>query len=187
MTVCNVILNIPHSGHLRFRRSTTNSPTCHVEMVRLRPGGIGCCDLRISRMAVSPVHRSTWARLMNSTKRVVRRRLRKGAMTPGQSRTGGSFGGVQASGIGSAIRAMSGFKKSKNDPTQSQSQSQSQTQSRHGQGQSQGYGQDSQLGVPSRFGYPSIMQELELDTTGFDDSRKGSVATSDGKKVEGEK
>jgi len=31
------------------------------------------------------------------------------------------------------------------------------------------------------------MQELELDTTGFDDSRKGSVATSDGKKVEGEK
>jgi len=136
-------------------------------------------------MAVSPPHRPTWARLMNSTKRVVRRRLRKGAMTPGQSRTGGSFGGVQASGIGSAIRAMSGFKKSKNDPTQSQSQSQ--TQSRHGQGQSQGYGQDSQLGVPSRFGYPSIMQELELDTTGFDDSRKGSVATSDGKKGEGEK
>jgi hypothetical protein len=102
-------------------------------------------------------------------------------MTPGQSRTGGSFGGVQASGIGSAIRAMSGFKKSKNDPTHSQSQ----TQSR--QGHSQGYGQDSQMGVPSRLGYPSIMQELELDTTGFDDSRKGSVATSDGKKVEGEK
>jgi hypothetical protein len=120
---------------------------------------------------------------MKSTKRVVRRRLRKGAMTPGQSRTGGSFGGVQASGIGSALRAMSGFKKSKNDPTQSQSQSQ--TQSR--QGQSQGYGQDSQIGVPSRLGYPSIMQELTLDTTGFDDSRKGSVATSDGKKVEGEK
>ena len=78
---------------------------------------------------------------------------------------------------------MSGFKKSKNDPTQSQSQTQ--TQSRHGQ--SQGYGQDSQIGVPSRLGYPSIMQELTLDTTGFDDSRKGSVATSDGKKVEGEK
>jgi hypothetical protein len=120
---------------------------------------------------------------MNSTKRVVRRRLRKGAMTPGQSRTGGSFGGVQASGIGSAIRAMSGFKKSKNDPNQtqsfSQSQTQSQTQSRQGQ-------ETSQLGVPSRLGYPSIMQELELDTTGFDDSRKGSVATSDGKKVEGE-
>ena len=121
---------------------------------------------------------------MKSTKRVVRRRLRKGAMTPGQSRTGGSFGGNQASGIGSALRAMSGFKKSKNDPTHSQSQTQSRQSRQSRQG---GYGQDSQLGVPSRLGYPSIMQELELDTTGFDDSRKGSVATSDGKKVEGEK
>lgn len=112
-------------------------------------------------------------------------------MTPGQSRTGGgSFGGVQVSGIGSAIRAMgraSGLTKSKNDPTQSQSQTQSfspnQTQS---QTQSR---QDNtnQLNVPNRRGFPSIMQELELDTSGFgDNSRKGSIATSDGKKVSGE-
>jgi len=182
MAVRDVILDIPNSSNLRFRRSTSDSITSHVEMVRFRPGCIRCSDLRISRVAVSLLPSPTWAHLMNSTKRVVRRRLRKGAMTPGQSRTGaGSFGGVQVSGIGSAIRAMSGFKKSKNDPTQSfsQSQTQSQTQSRQGQ-------ETSQVGVHSRLGYPSIMQELEMDTTGFDDSRKGSVATSDGKKMSGE-
>ena len=183
MAVRDVILDIPNSSNLRFRRSTTNSITSNVEMVRFRSGCVRCSNLRISRVAVSLLLGPTWAHLTNSTKRVVRRRLRKGAMTPGQSRTGaGSFGGIQVSGIGSAIRAMSGFKKSKNDPTQSfsQSQTQSQTQSRQAQ-------ETSQVGVHSRLGYPSIMQELELDTTGFDDSRKGSVATSDGKKVEGEK
>jgi hypothetical protein len=59
MTVRNVILSIPNPGDLRFRRSTTNSLTCNVEVVCFRPGCIRCSDLRISRVAVSLFPRST--------------------------------------------------------------------------------------------------------------------------------
>jgi len=132
--------------------------------------------------------------LISSTKRVVRRRLRKGAMTPGGSRTGGgSFGNVmgQGSAIGSALRAMN-FKKSKSggDPTQSHlskssrkgqtSQSQSQSQSRSQSGSS------TPIPPPrhGQQGYPSILQELRFVGDDADTPRKGSWATSEGKEVD---
>jgi len=127
-----------------------------------------------------------------STKRVVRRRLRKGAMTPGGSRTGGgSFGNVmgQGSAIGSALRAMN-FKKSKSggDPTQSHLSK----SSKRGQGQSSQVGSRSQSGSstpipPPRHGqqgYPSILQELRFVGDDADTPRKGSWATSEGKEVD---
>jgi len=132
----------------------------------------------------------TW--LTNSTKRVVRRRLRKGAMTPGGSRTGGgSFGNVmgQGSAIGSALRAIN-FKKSKygGDPTQSHLSKSSK------RGQSSQVGSRSQSGSstpipPPRHGngqqgYPSILQELRFVGEDADTPRKGSWATSEGKEVE---
>jgi len=136
-----------------------------------------------------------------STKRVVRRKLRKGALSPGGSRGSASFGvgsgnGMGSRGINSALKAMSvSFGRSKGTGTQTGTgtatgsrigtQSQSQTRSR---GQTQGQGQTSSiLQVPGQGQYPSIMQELEMDMAmAADNSRKGSWATSDGKsKVEG--
>jgi hypothetical protein len=135
-----------------------------------------------------------------STKRVVRRKLRKGALSPGGSRGSASFGvgsgnGMGSRGINSALKAMSvSFGRSKNGTgtgtgtatgSRIGTQSQSQTRSR---GQTQGQGQTSSiLQVPGQGQYPSIMQELEMDMAmAADNSRKGSWATSDGKsKVEG--
>lgn len=103
-----------------------------------------------------------------STKRVVRRRVRKGALSPGGSRGEGTGSGIQ-----SAIRSIQ-FRRSNNAQGKGSNTQDIELKSQIASA-------TPQQRYTSTLQHPSILQELELELDGDGDTpRKGSWTTSSG-------